>query len=82
MSVVQLKKNIKLLREKKRWKQSELADIIGVSHSTPWYWESLSKKEIPLRHIISLSMIFGCTIDALCKHDFNKYPINQREDMN
>lgn len=55
---------IKLMREKMRLSQEDVAEKIGVSRFTIINWES-GKREPKLSELIKLANLFGCTIDEM-----------------
>lgn len=61
-----LKIRIIKLRDEMGWTQEELAERIGVSRSTVAKWES-GRGTPTIGNIITLSEVFGVTIDSLLK---------------
>ena len=58
--------NIKEKRKSKGLTQGELADILSVNQCTVSQWE-LGKISPPIDKLISMSDLFGCTIDELVR---------------
>lgn len=61
---LQLSKRICQLREERKWTQSYLAYVVGVSASAVCKWESGDKRpELP--KVIRMSDLFGVSVDYL-----------------
>lgn len=55
---------IKNLREENHLKQRQVADYLGISQQAYSYYE-LDKRELPSRHIVKLSQLYGVSADYL-----------------
>lgn len=65
--VVYLSQNIKYLRKKNRWTQTDLANKLGKTQSLISRWEK-NGREIMLGDIFKLCFLFDVTIEnILCK---------------
>ena len=74
MPIQTLSSNTRYLRAKKGWTQAQVAEMVGSSQPMIAHYEN-KNSFIKLSVLIKLSELFGCTIDALCRHDFNKHPV-------
>ncbi|MDD5796837.1 MAG: helix-turn-helix transcriptional regulator [Oscillospiraceae bacterium] len=57
-------KNLKVIREKSGYTQAEIAHILQTRQEQYSKYE-LGKREIPVHHLITLSMLYGVSVDEL-----------------
>ena len=56
------------IRKQNNYSQLSLAIELGVSQQTVSHWET-GVREPPLKYLILMSKLFGCTIDELVRGD-------------
>lgn len=71
MSDSYLHKNLRFLRKKNKWRQSEMMDRCGISANT-WSNYENNVSQPGLEKVIELSKIFGVNIDDLLLRDLEK----------
>lgn len=57
---------LKKIRQEKKLKQQNIADLLDVERSTYTGWET-GKNTIPLKHLIKLCNYYKCSIDFITK---------------
>lgn len=57
-------KNLKIIREKLGYTQAEIAHILQTRQEQYSKYE-LGKREIPVHHLITLSMLYNVSVDEL-----------------
>ena len=67
-----VEKRIAELRRQKCLSQEDLAEMMHISVTTLWRFES-GRQQIMLERVVKMVNIFGCTVDDLV-HDFLDYP--------
>jgi len=67
-----ISKNIKHLRQWKKWSQQELADELGISRSRIGSYEE-ERCDPPIDILVKISNLFHIAVDALVKCDLSKF---------
>lgn len=64
MSMTQVHNTIKSLRESNQLTQKQVADFLDISQQAYSYYE-LNKRELPSRHVVSLSKMYKVSTDYI-----------------
>ncbi|MFA7289371.1 MAG: helix-turn-helix transcriptional regulator [Melioribacteraceae bacterium] len=61
--------NIKVLREKLNYTQSQLADFLGIRERVTISYYETGERSIPLEHLTKIADLFGIELETLLTND-------------